>query len=227
MTAAADPRVGPGGEAGELADALRLEAVRLKAGAFEVGGVSLRVGGGELATLSGPVGSGKSTLAAAVAGVIPCGGRVWVGGRDVMGEPPERRAVGWVPQDGGLLPNLTAGEQIAFPLRVRGVKRAERWRRAAETAEAWGCGGLLSLRQGQLSGGQARLVSVARAAAAGPRLMLLDEPLASLDAELRAATVRRLRVWAAETGGGVLLISHRAGEVKADADFAMPAPNGA
>lgn len=204
-------------------EALRVKAVSLKAGPFRRDDVSLYVPAGRLATLSGPVGSGKSTLAAVIAGVHPAdSGRVHIAGRDVTDSPPRERSVGWVPQDGGLLPGQTVAAQIAFSLRVRGVGRDERARQAVAAAERWGVDELLERMPEQLSGGQTRLVAIARAIVSGPKLLLLDEPLASLDPPLRRTVVDRLTTWAAHTGGGVLLITHREGDApEAAAHFVL------
>ena len=226
MTATPDARLTQGPREGRPADALRVEGLSLKRGALALDGVDLRVPAGGLATLSGPVGCGKSSLAAAICGVLPvAGGRIAVGGVDVTQLPPERRRVGWVPQDGGLFPRQTAARQIELPLRVRGVRRGERRRRVREVATTWGVDTLSDRTTEELSGGQRRLVAVARAVASEPSLLLLDETLANLDVGERSRTIERLAAWRSDTDGGVLLITHRTDEVPdADARFELASP---
>jgi multiple sugar transport system ATP-binding protein len=176
----------PGGEAPALAS-LDLEAAA-----------------GELLVLVGPSGCGKSTALRLVAGLdTPDEGTVLVDGRDMSGVPPQDRDVAMVFQGYALYPHLSARENIAFPLRMRGVPAAERRRRVDEAASMLGLaqGRLLDRRPGELSGGERQRVAMARAIVRAPKIFLFDEPLSNLDAALRAelrvevaALVRRLGV---------------------------------
>jgi ABC-type sugar transport system ATPase subunit len=154
-------------------------------------GVTLEVGDGELCVVVGPSGCGKSTLLRVVAGLeMLDAGSVRIDGQDVTRAEPRERDVALVFQSYALYPHLTVGENLAFPLRVRGVSRAERERRVREAAELLGIADLLERRPGQLSGGQRQRVAMGRAVVRRPRLFLFDEPLSNLDARLRG----RMRV---------------------------------
>ncbi|MCC5947142.1 MAG: ABC transporter ATP-binding protein [Nitriliruptoraceae bacterium] len=148
--------------------------------------VSLEVGSGTVTALLGPSGCGKTTALKVIAGLVsPTRGRVRLGDRDVTDVPAERRDAVMVFQDHRLFPYLTAVDNVAFGLRMRGVGARQRRARAAEALERVGLGGLGDRRPDALSGGQQQRVALARALVLEPRVLLLDEPLASLDTHLR------------------------------------------
>jgi molybdate transport system ATP-binding protein len=187
--------------------------------------VELAVATGELVVLLGPNGAGKTTLLRALAGLVALdAGRVVLDGMvldDVAtGErvPAERRPVGFVFQDYLLFPHLSALENVAFGLRARGRPRAEARRRAAGWLERVGLAAHANARPRALSGGQAQRVALARAMVADPRLLLLDEPLAALDAATRTALRRDLRRHLASFAGTRLLVTHDPLEAVALAD---------
>lgn len=148
--------------------------------------LTLDIGGGTVTALLGPSGCGKTTALKLIAGLVdPTAGRVRFGGRDVTDVPAERRGTVMVFQDHRLFPYLSAGDNVAFGLRMRGVPRRER-RGAAETVlEQVGLAGSASRHPSELSGGQRQRVALARALVLQPEVLLLDEPLANLDAHLR------------------------------------------
>lgn len=162
--------------------------------------LDLQVRDGELLVLVGPSGCGKSTALRLIAGLdAPDGGRVFIDGRDVTDAAPQDRDVAMVFQGYALYPHLSAADNIAFPLKMRGVPKADRERRVNEVAELLGLGALLRRRPGELSGGERQRVAMGRAIVRRPKVFLFDEPLANLDAALRAelrvelaAMVRRL-----------------------------------
>ncbi len=151
--------------------------------------ISLSVGPGELVAVLGASGSGKSTLLRTIAGLeSPDAGRVLIDGADQARVEPSRRGVAMVFQSFALFPHLTVERNIAFGLRARSEDRAVIAARVRETAEALRLDGLLARRPGELSGGERQRVALARALAARPRVLLLDEPLSNLDAQLRVST---------------------------------------
>ncbi len=149
--------------------------------------LDLEVGDGELLVLVGPSGCGKSTALRLVAGLdAPDGGRVRIDGRDVTAAAPQDRDVAMVFQGYALYPHMSARDNIAFPLKMKGIARSERARRVGEVADMLGLGKLLERRPGELSGGERQRVAMGRAIVRRPKVFLFDEPLANLDAALRA-----------------------------------------
>jgi molybdate transport system ATP-binding protein len=187
--------------------------------------VDIAVATGELVVLLGPNGAGKTTLLRALAGLVALHT-----GRVVLDEvvlddteagvrvPTERRPIGFVFQDYLLFPHLSALENVAFGLRARGMPRAEARRRAAAWLQRVGLGDHASSRPRALSGGQAQRVALARAMVADPRLLLLDEPLAALDAASRGEVRRDLRRHLASFDGTRLLVTHNPLEAMIMAD---------
>ena len=187
--------------------------------------VELAVATGELVVLLGPNGAGKTTLLRAIAGLVPLDrGRVVLDG-DVLEDtaagtwvPTEQRPVGFVFQDYLLFPHLSALENVAFGLRARGLPKAEARRRAAGWLERVGLATHAGARPRALSGGQAQRVALARAMVGDPRLLLLDVPLAALDAATRTEVRRDLRRHLASFDGTRLLVTHDPLEAMALAD---------
>jgi molybdate transport system ATP-binding protein len=171
--------------------------------------IRLRVAAGEVVALLGPNGAGKTTALRALAGLEPLtAGHVRIGDTDLASTPTEHRPVGVVFQDYLLFPHLSAVENVAFGPRRHGVDR----RTAREQARGWldrvGLGEVADRRPRQLSGGQAQRVALARALAVHPDLLLLDEPLAALDARTRLDTRAELHRHLAEHPGATLLVTH-------------------
>jgi putative spermidine/putrescine transport system ATP-binding protein len=148
--------------------------------------LSLELASGELVALLGPSGCGKTTTLRMVAGFeTPTAGRVWLADRDLTDAPPERRNCGMVFQNYALFPHLTVEQNVAFGLEMRAVERAEIRRRVADILGKVELGGLGGRYPRQLSGGQQQRTALARALVVNPSVLLLDEPLANLDAKLR------------------------------------------
>ncbi|MBA8793073.1 molybdate transport system ATP-binding protein [Friedmanniella endophytica] len=177
--------------------------------------VAVDVAPGEVVAVVGPNGAGKSTLLRALAGLEPVGaGRVVVDGVPLtdtdqgIAVPPHHRRIGVVFQDYLLFPHLTAAANVAFGLRAGGVGRAEATRRAQNWLDRVGLADLAAVRPGRLSGGQAQRVALARALAPDPRLLLLDEPLAALDARTRLQVRGELRRHLRDVAGATLVVTH-------------------
>jgi len=174
-----------------------------------VSDVDIEMAAGEVVALLGPSGCGKSTLLRAVAGLErPTAGTVAWNGVDLAGVPVHRRRFGLVFQDGQLFGHLDVAGNIGFGLRMAGVPADRRRERVAELLDMVDLAGLERRRVGELSGGQAQRVALARALAPRPRLLLLDEPLSSLDSELRERLAVDLAGWLTASGTAALLVTH-------------------
>jgi putative ABC transport system ATP-binding protein len=187
-------------------------------------GVSVTVSPGEILAVMGPSGSGKSTLLHCLAGIfVPDLGEVWFDGQrlDTLGEAERTRlrrtAFGFVFQFGQLVPELTAADNVALPLLLNRVRR----RVAYKTAQTWldrlGIGDKGANRTGELSGGEAQRVAVARALALAPKVIFADEPTGSLDSLTGVKVMDLLTGLAREAGTTVVLVTHDA-QVAASAD---------
>jgi molybdopterin-binding protein len=171
--------------------------------------VAFEVASGDTVALLGPNGAGKSTVLGVVAGLVgPTRGRVVVAGRDLAGVPPHEREVALLAQDPLLFPHLSALENVAFGPRARGAGRSQARTTAREWLDRVGVGDLADRRPARLSGGQAQRVAVARALAAGPELLLLDEPMAALDVAVAPALRHLLRT--VLTGRSAVVVTHDA-----------------
>ncbi len=180
---------------------------------------SLEVPDGSVLAVIGPSGCGKSTLLRAVAGLEPlAAGRVRWDGEDVTGVPTHRRGFALMFQDGQLFAHLTVARNIAYPLRLRRVGRAERRSRVEELLALVGLEGYGDRLPTTLSGGERQRVALARSLAARPRLLLLDEPLSSLDASLRERLAGDLRRILVRAGTTTVLVTHDHEEAYAVAD---------
>jgi molybdate transport system ATP-binding protein len=173
--------------------------------------VALDVADGETVAVLGPNGAGKSTLLAVAAGLLrPDSGRVLLDGVELTGPgvwvPPHARRIALLAQDPLLFPHLSALENVAFGPRSRGTHRRTAREQARTWLEAVGVADLADRRPGRLSGGQAQRVAVARALAADPRVLLLDEPMAALDVAVRPALRQTLRRVLADRT--VVLVTH-------------------
>ena len=180
-------------------------------------GASVAMAQGEILAVMGPSGSGKSTLLHCLAGIFPPdSGEVWYDGRrlDTLSEAERTRlrrtAFGFVFQFGNLVPELTAADNVALPLLLQRQHRKAAYRQAAQWLDRLGLGDKGTRRTGELSGGEAQRVAVARALALGPRLLFADEPTGSLDSLTGEKVMKLLTGLAREQGVTVVLVTHDA-----------------
>jgi len=189
---------------------LKLEKIHKSFGATRVlHEMDITLPDGEFLVLVGPSGCGKSTLMNLVAGLEePSGGRIVLGGRDITAVSPADRNISMVFQSYALYPNMTVADNIAFPLEMRGVPKADRAKTVGEVAALLQIEHLLERKPRQLSGGQRQRVAIGRALARHPQLFLFDEPLSNLDAKLRVdmrAEIKRLHM---RTGVTTIYVTH-------------------
>src|SRR6202041_236934 len=178
-------------------------------------GASLGVGQGEIVAVMGPSGSGKSTLLHCMAGILtPDQGEVWFGGQRLDTLSDERRSelrrnrFGFVFQSGQLVPELTAEENVALPLLLSGTRRGPAMTAARKWFAALGLDGLEQRRSGEMSGGQAQRVALARGLVAQPEVLFADEPTGSLDSLTGELVMELLTDSARQQGTTVVLVTH-------------------
>ncbi len=210
----------PGGPHRAVGEPLTLDGISHSYGhGLAVDNVTLEVAGGELVALLGPSGCGKSTLLRIVAGFLEQSqGKVVIGGRVVDSLPPNRREVGIVFQNYALFPHMTVADNIAYGLDARGDSRSEQRTRVADMLRTVRMEAFADRKPGQLSGGQQQRVALARALAVRPRVLLLDEPFAALDKNLRLdmqIEIKRLQRQFALTA---ILVTHDQEEAMSIAD---------
>jgi spermidine/putrescine ABC transporter ATP-binding subunit len=182
-------------------------------------GLDLEVPRGEFLALLGPSGSGKTTVLRTIAGFIrPAAGAVVLSGVDVTDRPPNKRGIGVVFQSYALFPHMSVHDNIAYPLKARGMKRSAITLRCEELLELVRLPGLGAVRPSRLSGGQQQRVALARALAMEPELLLLDEPLSNLDANLRVDVGAEIRRLQQQTGTTAIMVTHDRREAFSMAD---------
>lgn len=185
--------------------------------------VSLHIRHGEFVAVLGPSGCGKTTLLRTIAGFEPVdSGTITLGDKTVSSPekhlPPEQRQLAIVFQNYALWPHMSVEENVAYSLKVQGVKSAERQQRTANALMQVGLENFASRRPADLSGGQRQRVALARCLVAQPNVVLLDEPLANLDVHLRAAMEEEFAHFHRQTGATLLYITHDQQEAMAIAD---------
>lgn len=198
---------------------LEVDHVWKDLGEFKLVDVYLEVAPGEYFVVLGPSGAGKTVLLQVIAGILqPDKGRVIIDGVDMTRAPPEKRNVGYVPQNYALFPHLTVLGNIAFGLKLRRMPEEEIRRRVEEVAEKLGIRHLLHRKPGTLSGGEAQRVALARALVIKPKILLLDEPLSAVDPVLRWELRDYLRRVHREFRATVVHVTHDFTEALALAD---------
>lgn len=170
---------------------------------------SLSVKDGEFMVFLGPSGCGKTTTMRMIAGLVePTEGRILIGEDDVTHDQPRERDVAMVFQNYGLYPHMTVGDNIAYPLKVRGVPKSERDAQVRTVAEKVELMHLLDRRPSALSGGQRQRVALARAIVRRPKVFLMDEPLSNLDAQLRVSMRAEIKHLQHELGITTIYVTH-------------------
>ena len=184
--------------------------------------VSLSVPAGGYTVLLGPSGSGKTTLLNILGGFLaPDEGRVTIGGEDVTHLAPAKRPTTTVFQDYALFPHMTAGANVGFGLRMRGMGRAERESKAKAALELVGLPQAFTRKPHELSGGQRQRVALARALVVEPKVLLLDEPLGALDLKLRRQMQEELKALQKRVGTTFIHVTHDQEEAMALADLVV------
>ncbi len=192
-----------------------------------VDNVSLDVGEGEFVTLLGPSGCGKTTLLNLISGFLqPTSGRIEIGGKDVVGVPPEARDTAMCFQSYALFPHLSVQENLIFGLRQKGTPRAQRNVRLEEIVGQVDLGAHLDKLPNQLSGGQQQRVALGRALAVRPFVILFDEPLSNLDAKLREQVRIEIRKIQRDFGLTAIYVTHDQAEALAMSDRIFIMNNG-
>ncbi|MGF1575110.1 MAG: putative 2-aminoethylphosphonate ABC transporter ATP-binding protein [Cyanophyceae cyanobacterium] len=172
-------------------------------------GIDLEVQPGEFICLLGPSGCGKTTLLRIIAGLETAdSGQIWQDGRDITPLPPSRRDFGIVFQSYALFPNLTAEQNVAYGLVNAGIPKPQRQQRVAELLELVGLTGIGGNYPAQLSGGQQQRIALARALALSPGLLLLDEPLSALDAQVRGSLRSEITQLQKRLGVTTVMVTH-------------------
>jgi len=194
--------------------ALRLTGIEKRYGAtVAVAGIDLEVRDGEFVTLLGPSGCGKTTTLGLIAGFFaPSAGEIFLKGRPVADLPPFRRDIGVVFQDYALFPHMTAGENVAFGLRMRGMEKSRIHGQVEEALDLVQLNGLAGRRPLELSGGQRQRVALARALVIRPAVLLLDEPLSNLDLKLREEMRVEIAGLQRRLGITTVFVTHDQGE---------------
>jgi ABC-type Fe3+/spermidine/putrescine transport system ATPase subunit len=181
--------------------------------------VTLDVSGGERFAIMGPSGSGKSTLLRAIAGLIPSdGGTIAIDGIDMTNTPAHRRPVGLMFQDYALFPHMDVVHNVGYGLRMEGVPAAERTARSMDLLDLVGLAGFEKRMPTTLSGGEQQRVALARTLAPEPSVVLLDEPLASLDFSLRQSLLAETRTILDAVGATSIYVTHDSNEAFAFGD---------
>ncbi len=175
--------------------------------------LNLSIGKGEFLTMLGPSGSGKTTCLMMLAGFeTATHGEILLDGKNINDVPPHKRGIGMVFQNYALFPHMTVGENLSFPLEVRGMSKAEREERVTRALDLVQMGKFKSRRPAQLSGGQQQRIALARALVFDPKLVLMDEPLGALDKQLREHMQFEIKALHDRLGITVVYVTHDQGE---------------
>ncbi|MHC1629381.1 MAG: ABC transporter ATP-binding protein [Methanoculleaceae archaeon] len=188
---------------------IEFDHVSLRLGSFSLNDVSLRINRGDYYFIIGPSGAGKTVVIEAIAGLHrPEQGHILLRGRDITAIPPEGRGIGLVYQDYSLFPNMTVADNVAYGLRVRGIRKDEARREVGDLLGQFGITHLADRYPATLSGGEQQRVALARALAVKPDILLLDEPLSALDPVTQERVVLDLQRLHRQDGLTIVQVSH-------------------
>jgi len=188
---------------------IRLESLHIRLPDFSLDNVNLDIPDGEFFVLMGPTGSGKTLLLEAIAGLMKTSsGRIFIDGREMTGQPPEKRGIGIVYQDQALFPHLTVAQNISYGLRYHRTDPEKAREHVAGLVSLLDLDRLLGRLPGNLSGGEKQRVALARALTVQPDVLLLDEPLSALDPNFRDDVRQALKALHVSTGATFLMVSH-------------------
>jgi molybdate/tungstate transport system ATP-binding protein len=188
---------------------IRVENLRVRFPDFALQDISLTVAQGEFFALLGPTGAGKTLILESIVGLLPlAGGRILIDGKEINGLPPEKRGVGIVYQDQALFPHLNVSQNIRFGLRYQSGDPGKQSDRLERLVDQLGLGRLMNRSVDHLSGGEKQRVALARALAVAPAVLLLDEPLSSLDPNFREEIRHLLKKLHVDSALTVLMVTH-------------------
>ena len=189
---------------------IELQQVSKQFGAtFALRPTTLAVRKGEFLTLLGPSGSGKSTLLNLISGgYSSSSGRILLNGTDITDAPPRKRGIGMVFQNYALMPHMTAFDNVAYPLKVRGFSKADIKAKVTDALQRVGLAGFENRKPRQLSGGQQQRVGIARCIVYSPSIIMMDEPLGALDKNLREQMQDEIKILHREIGTTFIYVTH-------------------
>ena len=204
-----------------------LEDLAIRVDSFALDGISFQIPAGKYGILMGSTGCGKTTILEAICGLRPLvAGHIGLDGRDVTGLRPAERNIGYVPQDGALFTTMTVREHLAFSLRLRKAGQTLIDQRVTQMARLLEIEHLLDRRPEGLSGGEAQRIALGRALACRPSILCLDEPLSSLDEDMREQMYDLLEAVQQQTGVTVLHVTHSRAEADRLGDVALSLTRG-
>jgi molybdate/tungstate transport system ATP-binding protein len=206
---------------------ISLQNISWKTPSFALEDICFEVPDRAYAVLMGRTGIGKTSLVEIICGLrTPAAGRIFLGGEDVTDAPPEQRGIGYVPQDGALFPTMTVREQIGFGLRMRRQPPDGIEKTVSDLAQEMAITHLLERKPHGLSGGEKQRVALARALSVTPKVLLMDEPLSSLDEDTQASLMQLLKRTQRDHHVTVLHVTHSTREAEALADVRLKISEG-